>query len=293
MMLGMRAGAIVSTLFLVACANEGALSPENTPENANGIEVVTAIESQLVASPHLMLGTPVDSDPSDDYLMTKNGYALSYNNVKHVPNWTAWRLRSSDLGSLTRRDAFAADRTLPSGFYAVVSKDYKGSGYTRGHMCPSADRTTTSAANAETFLFTNMVPQTSALNSGPWEKLESYERGLALSGSDVYIIAGSLFSGSLKTIGNDVAVPSHNYKIVVSLPSGARLNDVTTSSTVIAVNMPNTTSVPSKTWESYEVSMGDIERLSGYRFLTGLTDGVHDALAGVTPVARVAEAAAE
>ena len=249
----------------------------------------TAVTSVRVdatpTSPHLMLGTPADADASDDYLLTKTNYALSYNDGKHVPNWVAWKLQASDLGSVARKDSFTADHTLPTGFYEVTNTDYKRSGYSRGHMCPSADRTSTAAANNETFLFTNIVPQTTELNSGPWERLETYVRNAASRGSDMYIVSGSLFASTPPTIGNNVAVPSYNYKIVVTLPHGGALADVTATTPIVAVNMPNAHTLPSKAWTDYKVTLAEVERLSGYRFLTALAPQIHDALATAHTVA--------
>lgn len=84
-----------------------------------------------------------------------------------TPNWVAWHLQSEDMGSAPRQDDFRSDNTLPSAWYRVVSTSYSGSGFDRGHNCPSADRTSTIAANSSTFYMTNMIPQAPTLNQVP------------------------------------------------------------------------------------------------------------------------------
>jgi len=68
--------------------------------------------------------------------MTKSQYALSYSRDKGKPNWVSWHLSKAWLGSTSRQDNFAADATLPSGWYRVSSTSYSGSGFDRGHVCP-------------------------------------------------------------------------------------------------------------------------------------------------------------
>ncbi len=267
--------AVAVSFFSTACIEES----EASHDDANAVgETFDAFTS---TSPHLLLGAPVDATPADDYVMAKAQYALSYNNPKRVPNWVAWRVQASDIGNANRTNTFRADASLPAGFVSATNADYKGSGYSRGHMCPSADRTASASANSETFIFTNIVPQAAELNSGPWQQLETYERAQAVAGKDVYIVAGSVFPTTAKTIGKSVAVPSRNYKIVVVLPRGATLADVTSSTPIVAVDMPNDRTALGKPWATYKVSMADVERVSGYRFLTAVDPAVHAALAGV------------
>ena len=44
---------------------------------------------------------------------------------------------------------------------------YSGSGFSRGHICPSADRQYSKTANYQTFCYTNMQPQYMTFNAGP------------------------------------------------------------------------------------------------------------------------------
>lgn len=233
----------------------------------------------IAASEHVALGVPADRDPSDDYLLDEREYVVSYNPNLHVPNWVAWKLEASDLGHVRRSDHFRADEQLPDGLYRVTPHDYVRGGYDRGHLCPSADRTGTEAANTLTFLMTNMQPQIHELNGGPWERLEQYERERAKRpGARLYIVAGGVFDASPKTIGHGVAVPKASFKIVVILQRGAGARDVAESTPVIAAVMPNEAGVGAHPWTDYVTSVDDIEEETGYDFLSAVPEPVQRAI---------------
>jgi endonuclease G len=117
-------------------------------------------------------------------------------------------LTSSDVGSSGRGD-FHTDTTLSSGFYEVTTGDYTGSGYDRGHMCPSADRTVNQTDNDLVFYMSNIIPQSADNNEGPWEGFESYCRTLAAAGDELLITCGpSTFTGSRIKSGK-VAIPGY------------------------------------------------------------------------------------
>src|SRR5262249_10997142 len=155
---------------------------------------------------------------------------------------------------------------LPSSMPQASLADYSGSGYDRGHMCPSGDRTLTTTANSETFYLSNMVPQAANNNRGPWEKLETYSRNLASSGKELFIIAGGVYTPSPGTIGSGASAPAEPFKAIAALDSpSAGPADVTNSTRVISVLMPNDDSNISMSddWKDYRVSVDDIEGLTG------------------------------
>ena len=224
-------------------------------------------------SEHTVLGNPsnaaADAAFYTNYLMEKPQYVLSYNRDKSEANWVAWHLSSSWLGSAARQNDFRADNTLPSGWYQVGSTSYSGSGYDRGHMCPSADRTSSVSDNSATFLMTNMIPQAPNNNQGPWANLENYLRTLVTAGNEIYIYSGGY--GSQGTIdGGHVTVPTRTWKIAVVLSDGTNdLSRVTTSTRVIAVDMPNSDALISRTadWKTFRVNVDAIESSTGFDFL--------------------------
>lgn len=229
------------------------------------------------------LGNPSEAtaDPNNknNYLLIKPQYVLSYNNEKGGPNWVAWYLQSSDIGTAERQNNFHPESALPVGFKRVLPGDYTGTGYDRGHVCNSKDRTASVEDNSETFSMANMLPQTPDLNRQVWESLESYSRTLAQQGNRLYIIAGGY--GSAKTIGraNKVIVPTNCWKIVVVLPKGVvDISQVDKNVRVIAVDMPNTQGIADDPWQKYITTVRDIEQKTGYRFFLKLPADVREAI---------------
>jgi endonuclease G len=230
-------------------------------------------------SVHTTLGLPAPASTSDpnSYLSVKSGYVISYNGSRKVPNWVSWELNTSYLGSTPRQDDFRPDSTLPGTVPQASLADYSGSGYDRGHMCPSADRTLTTTANSQTFYLTNMIPQAANNNQGPWASLENYSRTLAQSGKELFIISGGTFSAGSLSIGSGVKVPDKTFKVIVVLDAvGQGPSAVTSSTRVIAVLMPNANSQISQStpWQNFRVSVDSIEALTGQDYLSDVAPAV-------------------
>jgi endonuclease G, mitochondrial len=237
-------------------------------------------------SEHMVMGNPSDATANTsfpaNYLMEKDQYVMSYNRDNGGPNWVSWHLDSSWLGTAPRQDDFRGDSTLPAGWYKVVSTSYSGSGYDRGHMCPSADRTSTIADNSATFLMTNMLPQAPDNNRITWEHLEDYSRDLVNDdGDELYIIAGGY--GNAGTINSGhVVVPTYTWKVILVLPaaSGNDVSRVTSSTRAIAIWVPNQDGINSD-WKTYRVSVDYVESMTGYDFFSNVSDGAENAIESV------------
>lgn len=231
-------------------------------------------------SVHLALGNPSNAIQSeantDNYLILKPQYALSYNNSKGTPNWVSWQLNKSWLGSVDRQNNFRPDDTLPTGFVRVTPTMYTGSGYDKGHVVPSGDRTSTPEDNSATFLMTNIMPQTPDNNRNTWENLERYCRELVKQGKELYIIAGPLGSQGSPLKGK-VTIPASTWKVVVVLRPGAGLSGVTTNTRVIAVNIPNQQGI-NPDWKAYKVSVDKLEDLTDYNFLSNVPTNIQDVI---------------
>jgi DNA/RNA endonuclease G (NUC1) len=231
----------------------------------------------------MLLGNPssatTNTASTTNYLIQRDQYALSYNDNTRQPNWVSWNLTAEDIGSAGRSSSFFQDTTLPSGYYQVLTSDYSGSGYDRGHMCPSADRTATRADNDFTFYMSNMIPQAPDNNQGVWANFETYCRSLATAGNEVLIISGpSLFSGS--RISSGVAVAGFTWKIVVVAPLGTEpiTSRITTSTRVIAIKIPNTAGVRTTPWQNFVTTVAQIEADTGYTFFSELPSSVASVL---------------
>ncbi|MEW5855890.1 MAG: DNA/RNA non-specific endonuclease [Cyanobacteriota bacterium] len=266
-----RIQVLASALVLLGLVGCLATQSLQTPVQQPTPEVSTP--SSALKSVHLMLGNPSGATESvstpDNYLMVKPQYVLSYNRSKGIPNWVSWQLDSSWLGSAKRQDNFRPDASLPAGWERVTPTFYSGSGYDKGHVVPSADRTKTVEDNSATFLMTNMMPQTPDNKRNTWGNLEDYSRELVSQGKGLYIIAGT--TGSQKQpLKGKVTIPATTWKVVVVLDRpGALEGDVIADTRVIAVNIPNKDAVDND-WRTYRVSVDQLEKLTGYDFLSNV-----------------------
>lgn len=242
------------------------------------------INAPLSANVHLTMGNPsgatTDVNNPTNYLLSKQQYVMSYHRDRGIPNWVSWHLDSSWLGSTPRQDNFRPDPSLPAGWYQVQANDYSGSGFDRGHLTPSGDRTASVADNSATFFMTNMMPQAPNNNQGPWEELESYCRTLVGQGNELYIIAGSSGQGGTGSNGGvtqtvadgRVVVPAVTWKVIMVLPSGTDdVNRVGKTTRTIAVIMPNNQNIGRETpWRNFRVSVDRVEALTGYDFFSNV-----------------------
>jgi endonuclease G len=168
-----------------------------------------------------------------------------------------------------------------------LSSDYIGSGFSRGHLCPSEDRKDNDEDNAATFLMTNVSPQATILNQQPWEHLESYCRQLTRRGHELYIISGGYGSGGESSRGGivrsiargSINVPSHFWKIIVVLPIGNNdIKRINSSTRVIAVDMPNIQSVNNYDWDHYCTSVKALEAATGFDFLNNVPKAIQEVI---------------
>jgi endonuclease G len=226
-------------------------------------------------APQLVLGNPSDAVQDDtnpdNYLVFHNGFILSYNHSRGTPNWVTWHLSASDLGPIDRTNAFRADEALPID-WRIKNSDYSGSGYDRGHMCPSEDRSSTLEMNRETFLMSNMEPQLHRLNGGVWKSLEGYVQNLVRQNFEAYIIAGCYGEKGTLNDRNRVTIPTNCWKIVVVLPEGKNdLRRISRNTRVISVDMPNRLDIVGG-WKNYRTTVDALEAVTGYDFLSRISD---------------------
>ena len=220
-------------------------------------------------------GATSDTNNHSHYLIQRTIEALDYNDSRGQANWASWDLTSADANNaVARQDSFAADTNyLPTVFYKVGKNEYSGSGYDRGHLCPSADRTDSTNDNDMTFLMSNMMPQAPNNNEIVWANFEDDCRALADAGNEVLILCGpSGFGTNHLSSSTRVLIASNTWKIAVIVPlgGGTALSRITTTTNrVIAIRVPNTNGV-SSAWTNYITSAHQIELDTGFNFFTAL-----------------------
>ena len=201
-----------------------------------------------------------------EQIIKKKSYIVSYNKDTKIANWVAWHLTSEHTeGSIGRGNMFHEDEEVPSPKATV--EDYKGSGWSRGHMCPAGDNKWDAEAMYQSFSLINVCPQNASLNSGLWNSLEIDCRNWAKRFHDIYIICGPVFfQQDHEVIGiNEIYVPEAFFKVVLCLngkPKG------------LGVIVKNTAGNKKK--DIYYNSIDQVERITGMDFFPLLSDDVED-----------------
>jgi endonuclease G len=186
---------------------------------------------------------------------------LSYSEAHEQAEWVAYPLLKEQLSKNDfERPYFVADRKVKSG--SADWRNYKNSGYDRGHLCPAGDRRYDYNAYHETFLTSNVSPQNREFNSGVWNYLEQKVRYWAQAKDGVYVITGGVLGDQLASIGDeDVSVPEEFYKIVMDASDG--------TPRAIAFLIPNEPT--SKSFFDFTVSVDEIESKTGIDFFPNLS----------------------
>lgn len=266
---------IILFIFILGYCNQ---RKDTTPAPVSTVPTPFSMEELAVPegrSIHLELNTPNDNDTSDDYIITRPQYVLSYNKNLNVCNWVSYELNSNWYGDAKRYSgSFISDTTLPLSFYHVKHSDYTNSGYDRGHLVSSEQRTDNDQDNKSTFILTNIIPQTPDLNRGVWYDMEDWCLKMCKDSlKELFICAGGIYKSENK-LNQLIAVPDSCFKIVVVLEPGQRLKDVNTHTRIEAVIMPNSTGIRKDKWQQYKRTVNDIEKATGYNFLNYVRNDV-------------------
>lgn len=189
-----------------------------------------------------------------DQVLCYREFALSHSGQYLTAIWVAEHLTGEKISrarTLQRVNDFHEESRLPEKFRSWM-RDYRNSGFDRGHLAPSADMSTMEAQQ-ESFSLANMVPQDRELNRGVWERIERSVRHLASTHGEAYVVTGPLFQGQPQQAGR-VRVPSHLWKLVI-IPSK---------------NAGAAYLCENKDTDSYEeISIAQLEALTGIQFGLG------------------------
>ena len=219
-------------------------------------------------------GTTVKQDTNEYFLPTSTtgqvvhheGYSLSYSEPHEQAEWVAYELKRSHLSNTNfKRPYFEVDKAVKT--KSAHWRNYKKSGYDRGHLCPAGDRKYSQATHDETFLTSNVSPQKHDFNSGIWNRLEQKTRYWANKYDGVFVVSGGILKGKMKTIGEEkVSVPNAFYKVLIDNNSGA--------TKVLAFIIPHKDS--NKPLYEFVVSVDEVEQRTGIDFFHELEDTVEN-----------------
>ena len=184
--------------------------------------------------------------------------------------WVAYPLNNSIKGSGGRSNAWGYDALLPASIQPDITNTY-GGGWTRGHQLPSADRLRTEAANASTFVPTNMTPQNYDFNSGIWVDLENRVRDYAAKSDTLFVVTGALFDSSTRYSGSNtgfkVKIPTHYFKALLYKGSSTYATNGFMAAGFI---LPHDSGISGGNYLDYIMSIDELEEQTGIDFFPNL-----------------------
>lgn len=153
-------------------------------------------------------------------------------------------------------------------YFRATNGDYRGSGYDRGHMAAAANHRLAQSFMDQTFVLSNIAPQVGVgFNRDKWAELEKHVRGMVRKNDNVWVCTGPLYLPRKESDGktyikyevigqNNVAVPTHFFKVVVCEKAG--------EFHLMSYVMPNAPCDNSTPLANYLVPLDSIERSAGF-----------------------------
>jgi len=192
-------------------------------------------------------------------------YVLSYSEEHEQAEWVAYLLSRKRLEQpwVDRYDEFMEDSLVKSG--SAHWRDYRNSGYDRGHLAPAADMAFNKEAMRESFYMSNISPQARHFNGGIWRELEELTRNWAKENEELYVVSGPVLSEPGKgRIGDcKVTIPTAFFKVLLDLREPELKG--------IAFWLPNEVSY--QPLQEYALSIDEVEARTGIDFFPELMTG--------------------
>lgn len=211
-------------------------------------------------------------------MLRNDAYLVAYDETHRNPAWVAYRVPGEmRFTHQDRPTRFATDDRTRA---RVNHKDYTRTGFDRGHMAPSYAIFSRFGPQAQqqTFVMSNICPQTPNLNRGRWRQLEARvaghgrgHGGWAQDRKMIWVVTGPLYEGNVPRLDTGVTVPSHFFKILLDE------DEATGALNVLTFIMPNVKKVSGELAD-YLCSVDETERRTGLDFFPELPDRQENAL---------------
>lgn len=215
-------------------------------------------------------GVPRSQTPLN--ILQNDAYWVGYSEEKRTPLWAAYRLIDAPpaVTTIERAESFLPDfRTTAR----ITSDFYTNSGYDRGHLASnySIAKCYGDAAQKQTFLMSNIVPQRHAINAGIWKSLEMKEiDSYAPRCKTIWIIAGPIYpTVAARIMPSGLPVPEAFFKII--------LDDMEGRLRAMAFIFPHDMEKGGNLNDCL-VSIDEIEQRTGLDFFSELPEDVQTAL---------------
>lgn len=255
--------AVFSFSLLLAGCNSNEKKGEST---GNALESEKVSENAVEQEG--ALGTEFDFLPKSTtgVVVKRDAFTFSYNEEYEQSEWVAYELEPEDFSNRDfQRPLFIEDPKVPT--HSADWRNYKNSGYDKGHLCPAGDRKSSFNIYSETFFTSNVSPQLHDFNDGVWNRLEQKVRYWARKYNGVYVVTGGVLNENLKTIGKEhVAVPNYFYKVLLTKDRKRMLGFL----------VPHQDS--NKALYEFATSVDAIEQMTGIDFYPELPDSLENQL---------------
>ncbi len=190
---------------------------------------------------------------------------VNFNPSLRIPNCVAYELTATmvDMADAPGHEVrksynYARDpqvNTCPENW------EYRGSGYSRGHMAPAMDMRWSKTTMAQCFYMTNMCPQDTKLNNDHWRVLEEKVHRWAKRDKRLMVYTGPIMGKNSKMIGKDksnIAVPDAFFKVVYAPGQNRAI-------AFIYNNKPCPGGI-----SKYAVTVAEVERRTGLTFSSSI-----------------------
>lgn len=193
-------------------------------------------------------------------------YSLCYDSEHRQARWVKYKLTQEMInGKQKRTNDYRQDPSIED---PVLSSDYRGSGFDRGHLLPAADMKLNHQAMSETFYMTNMSPQVPKFNRYIWASIERRVRTLVQQHGTAHVITAGILEPGLPQIQTGVSIPDYYFKVLY-FPEAEIMK---------AFLIENRDHGKGVSYSDFLVSVDDVELLTGYDFFSGLPDPLEGSL---------------
>ena len=273
--------------------NNGQSNEENSEDEQRPSTPASTVEASGSLEDTVRMEVPVLKEGNyfvSHYTTEQGGlkvmsYCYEWDPTKNHTRWVAFRfdnvtrVKSANVG---RTEAWDDDPDLPEQWH-VGTATFKG--YTRGHLCASADRQYSREANAQTFYMSNMSPQEYNFNAYYWGELESLVRNCGQNSSfadTLYVVKGGYIDNSSDLIGYvsrgnglQVAIPGHYFMALLAYDKGSYSS---IGFWVAHDSKGYNTYPPRSVLANDAVSIDRLEELTGIDFFHHLPDNIEKAV---------------
>ncbi len=207
-------------------------------------------------------------------IFRNKAYMVGYSEYRANPLWVCYKVtaKPKHYKGGKRPARFSADwRSIRH----IDHDDYRATGFNRGHMAPNyiiASRYGR-AAQKETFLMTNISPQTPRLNQKLWQRLEEVVADyFSAKWKTLWVYTGPIFSQNSRELKNTgIDIPVAFYKIIV------RPHKYLDKTRILAFIMPQKVK-GNESLMDFVVSVDEVEYRTGIDFFWRLPDDIEEHL---------------